>query len=1070
MFNFIIRTSIAYRHLVLFLSLLLAIVGALSYKRLIIDAVPDITNIQIQINSEAQGYSPFEVEQRITTPIELSLSGIPALDYTRSLSRYGLSQVTVVFKDGTDIYFARQLVAQRIQESKDKLPDGINPSMGPIATGLGEIFMFTVGNAEDAKQLRSLQELREVQDWVVKPQLRTIPGVVEINSLGGASKQIVIIPDIEKLRAFEITLEDLSLAITRNNSNVGAGFIEQSGEQFLLRVPSQVENYAELNEIVVGVHEGIPIEVRDVASIEIGSELRTGAATENGREVVLGTVLMLRGENGRDVSNRVSEKLKEIARSLPEGVFIKSVYNRSDLVNATIATVRQNLLEGALLVIAILFGALGNVRAALLTACVIPLSMLLTIFGMAQGRLSANLMSLGALDFGLIVDGAVILVENCIRRFGEAQARLGRLLTKEERLSLVYEASCEVRQATMFGELIIMLVYIPILALSGIEGKMYHPMAITVLMALGAAFILSMTFVPAAVAVCITGKVKAHAPWVESVQSVYRTVLVRLLRIPVVIVTAAVLIFIGSLLLFGRLGSEFIPALDEGDIALHALRIPGTSLTQAVSMQHQLEDAIKMMPEVSHVFAKIGTAEIAIDPMPPSVADGFVMLKPRSEWSDPKKPKNEVVSQLEEIVAKVPGNNYEFTQPIQMRFNELIAGVRSDIAVKVFGDNVEVLLDEAEKIKGVLAGIPGASDTRVESTTGLPMIVIKPNRSKMARLGLNSADIQSVVRTAYAGEEVSRYFEGDRNFPIVVRLSDLDRGNRDAISNLPIPLPPDISVQDNEFNTRRAQLKLERPDRPYMSLGDVADISLIEGPNQISRENGKRRIVVTANVRNRDLGSFVEEAQAKISSEVNLPANYWLGWGGQYENLISAKQKLMIVVPLVLLGVFGLIYFTFRSFRYSLLVFTGVPFALSGGILALWCRGIPFSISAAVGFIALSGVSVLNGLVLVSFTKRLITDGFDITLAVVEGAVSRLRPVLMTAFVASLGFVPMALSQGTGSEVQRPLATVVIGGIISSTALTLLVLPVLISLSSSGLSVGRWLRKGRSITTGLRRT
>lgn len=1055
MFNTIIRASITYRYVVLCLALIVGVIGATYYKQLVIDAVPDITNVQVQINTEAPGYSPFEVEQRITVPIELLISGLPSLEYTRSLSRYGLSQLTVVFKDGTDIHFARQLVAQRLLESKGKLPDSINPSLGPIATGLGEIFMFTVENAEDSKNPKTLQELREVQDWVVKPQLRTIPGVVEINSIGGASKQITVIPNLEKLRAFELSLEDLATAINKNNANVGAGFIEQLGEQFLIRIPSQVEAYSELEDIVVSVHDTAPILVKDIATVEIGSELRSGAATENGREVVLGTVFMLMGENGRDVSSRVKIKLDSISQSLPEGVIVKPVYDRSHLINATIGTVKKNLFEGALLVIAILFAALGNLRAALITACVIPLSMLMTILGMVQGKMSANLMSLGALDFGLIVDGAVILVENCVKRFGEAQARLGRLLTKEERLELVYEASSEVRQATMFGELIIMIVYVPILALSGIEGKMYHPMALTVLLALGAAFILSLTFVPAAVAIFVTGKVKEHSGWIEKVQQGYRAVLSKLIKIPALISLCALALIVSAFFLFTRLGSEFIPSLDEGDIALHALRIPGTSLTQAVGMQHQLENVIKTIPEVSHVFAKIGTAEIATDPMPPSVADGFVMLKPRSEWSNPSKSKAEIVSEVENLVLQVPGNNYEFTQPIQMRFNELIAGVRSDVAVKVFGDDTSVLLEQGEKIKAILESIPGASDTKVEQITGLPIVVVKPDRSKIARLGLSSAEIQDTVRTAYAGEEVSRFYEGDRNFPIVLRLGEKDRRNISAISNLSIPLPRVVEDNDEGIEKKHSEIKVEAPDRAYTTLGDVASVSIVEGPNQITRENGKRRVVITANVRDRDLGSFVEEAQQKIASQHQVPPNYWLGWGGQYENLISAKKKLTIVVPIVLLSVFGLIFFTFRSLRYTLLVFSGIPFALSGGIIALWMRGIPFSISAAVGFIALSGVSVLNGLVLVSFTKKLINDGIETSIAVVDGAVSRLRPVLMTAFVASLGFVPMALSQGTGSEVQRPLATVVIGGIVSSTILTLLILPALILVFS---------RKGR--TTG----
>lgn len=1045
MLHFIIGTSIRHRFLVLALSAVLVIAGAVSYRHLIIDAVPDITNIQVQVNTEAAGYSPFEVERRVTQPIELLIAGIPGLEYTRSLSRYGLSQVTVVFKDGTDIYFARQLLSQKLQESRESLPPGVSPSMGPIATGLGEIFMFTVENAGDSTPRRSLQELREIQDWVVKPQLRTVPGVVEVNSIGGASKQIVITPNMDKLRALGLTLTDLSEGVSRNNSNEGAGFIEQNGEQFLIRVPAQIERYEQLRDVVIGVHEGTPIQVRDVAEVEIGSELRAGAATENGKEIVLGTVFMLMGENGRDVSQRVSRKLEEVSRSLPEGVIVKPVYNRSDLVNATISTVRTNLFEGALLVVVILFAALGNFRAALITACVIPLSMLFTILGMVQGRMSANLMSLGALDFGLIVDGAVILVENCVKRIGELQARLGRRLSNEERLQLVHEASYEVRQATMFGELIIMVVYIPILALAGVEGKMFHPMAITVMLALAAAFVFSLTFVPAAVAIFLHGDIKPHGSVVERIQERYAGVLTRLLHLRKKVLVAAFAFFCVSLVMFGRLGSEFIPSLDEGDIALHALRIPGTSLTQSIHMQHELEDQIKTIPEVSHVFAKIGTAEIATDPMPPSVADAYVIMKPRSQWKDPRKPKDALVAEIEKLVMQVPGNNYEFTQPIQMRFNELIAGVRTDIAVKVFGDDMDVLLDQGKKVKDILAGIPGAADAKLEQITGLPLISIEPDRAKIARLGLSAADIQDVVRTAYAGHEVSTFFEGDRRFPIVVRLGDVDRGDIESISSLPIPLPAEVAAHRHLIEQPRAQIKDEGEDKKYVVLKDVATIALVEGPNQISRENGKRRIVVTANVRNRDLGSFVEEAQAAIAANLKLPPKYWLGWGGQYENLISARTRLFVVVPVVLLTVFALIFLTFRSWMYSFIVFTGVPFALSGGIVALWLRGIPFSISAAVGFIALSGVSVLNGLVLVSFIRKLMDRGGDITTVIIEGATTRLRPVLMTALVASLGFVPMAISQGTGAEVQRPLATVVIGGIISSTALTLLVLPVLLS-------------------------
>jgi cobalt-zinc-cadmium resistance protein CzcA len=1046
MFRNILRFSIYNRHAVLLVTVIVALVGIASYRHLIIDAVPDITNVQVQINTEAEGYSPLEVERRVTQPLEQILLGMPALDYTRSLSRYGLSQVTAVFLDGTDIYFARQLVAQRLQESRNSLPAGVAPQMGPIATGLGEIFQFIIENSEDNRAPKTLQELREIQDWVVRPQLKTVAGVVDVNSIGGAAKQIVVSPNIEKLRAFGLTLNDISTAISANNSNIGAGFVERSGEQILLRVPAQIDRPEAIESLAIGLHEGTPILISQVAKVEVGSELRAGAATENGREVVLGTVFMLIGENGRNVAERVSAKLAEISKSMPTGVVIKPVYNRAHLINQAIATVRKNLFEGAVLVIVILFVALGNLRAAFVTACVIPLSMLITILGMAQGKLSANLMSLGALDFGLIVDGAVILVENCVKRLREKRVSIGRQLSLPERLEVVYEASSEVREATMFGELIIMVVYVPILALAGIEGKMFHPMAITVLLALTAAFVLSLTFVPAAVAVFARGEGHSESSVFRRISLGYARLLERLLAIPYAAIGAALAIFVSSLVLFRALGSEFIPSLDEGDIAMHALRIPGTSLNKSIEMQHQLERSIKALPEVKEVFAKIGTAEIATDPMPPSVADGYVIMKPRSEWPDPDKPKAKLVAEIESISHAIPGSMYEFTQPIQMRFNELIAGVRADLAIKVFGDDMSIMFEKAEQIERLLNTVEGASDVKVEQVSGLPMVSIEPLYERMARWGLNAGDLQRVIRAAYAGEEVSRFYQGDRNFPIVVRLSEDARGSVEAIGELPIPLPKDLVSAARGALAERTVLKSESFDTPIVTLREVAKITATEGPNQISRENGKRRVVVTANVRNRDLGSFVAEAQTKVALEVSLPTGYWLGWGGQYEHLLAAESRLMIVVPLVLLAVFGLIYLTLRSLSYSLVVFSGVPFALSGGIFALWLRGIPFSISAAVGFIALSGVSVLNGLVLVSFIRKLKGDGLDLILAIVKGASERLRPVLMTALVASLGFVPMALSHGTGAEVQRPLATVVIGGIISSTVLTLLVLPVLVSL------------------------
>jgi cobalt-zinc-cadmium resistance protein CzcA len=1045
MFERLIRTSILHRWLVLTLTAIAVVVGFVSYQRLPIDAVPDITNVQVQINTVAPGYTPLEVERRITFILEAAFSGLPALSYTRSLSRYGLSQVTVVFDDGTDIYFARQLLSQRLQEVREKLPVGITPNMGPIATGLGEIFMYTVQNeamgVSGTQNVFTPAELRTAQDWIVKPQLKTVPGVVEINSIGGFAKQYHVTPRSDRLLALGLTLRDLVNVLLENNSTVGAGYIERNGEQYLVRVPGQVATIADIEGLIVTTREGKPIFIRDVADVALGNELRSGAATENGNEVVLGTVFMLMGENSRAVSKRVAAKMDGINRSLPAGMVAKTVYDRTGLVDRTIDTVRANLFEGAILVIVTLFIFLGNFRAALVTAAVIPLAMLCTITGMVELGISANLMSLGALDFGLIVDGSVIIVENCIRRLQDEQHRLNRLLTREERLQVVFDATKEVRQATMFGELIIMVVYLPILALSGVEGKMFHPMAMTVIIALAAAMVASVTFVPAAVALFVTGKVGEHdGRLFGAVRQTYGTLLTRVLAAPLVILLVAGGIFLASLGLCSRLGTEFIPSLDEGDVALHALRIPGTSLSQALDMQRVLEERIRKISEVSHTFTKIGTAEIATDPMPPSVADGFVILKSRDQWPNPLRSKSDVVAEIEAAVADIPGNNYEFTQPIQMRFNELIAGVRSDVAVKVFGDDLDVLLEQGRNVEKVLKQIPGASDVKVEQVTGLPMLSIEVDRAKLSRFGVNMSEVQDTIQTAIGGADAGELYEGDKRFQIVVRLPESVRSNIDALGALPIVLPK----TEASFAARHAALTHEDEKlRAFIPLSSVADIKLVRGPNQISRENGKRRVVVTANVRGRDLGGFVQEAESQLSAQVKLPTGYWTVWGGQFEQLILAKERLMIVIPLAMGLIILLLYYSFTAWGPALVVFSGVPMALSGGVFALWACGIPFSVSAAVGFIALSGVAVLNGLVMLSFIRDLEGKGVEQVTAILEGSSHRLRPVLMTALVASLGFVPMAIATGAGAEVQRPLATVVIGGIVSSTILTLFVLPAL---------------------------
>ena len=1051
MLKSIIHFSILHRWIVLVLTLAMCALGVYNYQRLPIDAVPDITNVQVQINTEAPGFSPLEAEQRVTYPVETAMAGLPNLDYSRSLSRYGLSQVTVVFKDGTDIYFARQLVNERIQEVKSQLPSGLEPSMGPISTGLGEIFMFTVEPEPGAKKTDGTAytptDLREIQDWVVRPQLRNLQGVTEVNTIGGFVKQFHVTPHPDRLLAYGLTLRDVMDALARNNANVGAGYIERHGEQYLIRVPGQVGGIPEIEDIAVARRAGQPVRVRDVADVILGEELRTGAATENGREVVLGTVFMLIGENSRDVSSRVATKLADVNRSLPEGVVAKAVYDRTSLVDRTISTVQKNLVEGALLVIVILFLLLGNIRAALITAAVIPLAMLFTITGMVTNKVSGNLMSLGALDFGLIVDGAVIIIENCLRRYGHQQHALNRLLTKPERFALAAEAAAEVIKPSIFGVFIITVVYIPIFALTGVEGKMFHPMAFTVVTALLGAMLLSVTFVPAAVAIFVTGKVsETENIAIRGAKSLYRPVLRFVMSVrPAAAVAAAVLIGLAGLAA-SKMGAEFIPNLDEGDIALHALRIPGTSLGQSLKMQAEIETVVKSFPEVDKVFAKIGTAEVATDPMPPSVADTFVMLKPRDRWPDPARSKADLVAAMEAATAAIPGNNYEYTQPIQMRFNELISGVRSDVAVKVYGDDLAVMTKTAGAVEAVLKSVPGSADVKVEQTTGLPILTVKLDREAVARYGLAVDEVQEIISTALGGTAVGQVFEGDRRFDLVVRLPETLRTDLDALGSLPVPLPP---LHEDEAQVLPAALRadsriaLRKEPLAFIPLREVASIEIAPGPNQISRENGKRRVVVTANVRGRDLGGFVAEAQQAVREQVKIPAGYWLEYGGRFKQLISAGKRLQIVVPAALALILGLLFMSFGNAKDALLVFTGVPLALTGGIAALWLRDIPLSISAGVGFIALSGVAVLNGLVMISFIRTLRAEGKPIDEAVEEGCLTRLRPVLMTALVAALGFVPMAIATGAGAEVQRPLATVVIGGIISSTLLTLVVLPAL---------------------------
>lgn len=1024
LFDRIIQFSIRNAIWVMLFTLTWIAVGLYSYQKLSIDAVPDITNVQVQINSQANGFTAAEVEQRITYPIENAMSGMPNLEQTRSISRYGLSQVTIIFKDGTDIYWARQLINQRLQEAQSALPDNIDPQMSPISTGLGEIYQWVIKAEPNAKKADgsayTAMDLREIQDWIVRPQLQRVAGVAEVNSIGGYNKTYIVSPDLKRLQQLQIPVTDLQTALTENNENRGAGFLEQNGQQLTVRVPGTLNSIQDIENVMLSQKNGLPIRVADVATVSIGHDLRTGGATYNGEETVLGIAMMMMGENSKTVAQALDHKMQEVKRSLPEGVVVETVYNRSSLVDKAIKTVAKNLIEGAILVIVILFIFLGNFRAALITACIIPLSMLFTITGMAEQKISANLMSLGALDFGIIVDGAVVIVENCIRRLAEAQHAKGRLLTRQERFTEVFLAAKQARRPLIFGQLIIMVVYLPIFALSGVEAKMFHPMAMAVVLALVGAMILSVTFVPAAVALWVTGEVKEkESRWMLALKNKYADVLNWAYQFKYVVATLAVGILIISAAIFTRVGSEFAPQLSEGDFALQLMRAPSTGIEESLKIQEQVEkQLLQDFPEVKAIFARTGTAEVATDVMPPNISDAIVLLKPREQWPNPKESIDGLRGRMQAYVEHIPGNNSEFSQPIELRFNELISGIRSDIGVKIFGDDLQVLNQEAEKIAQKLRRIEGATEVKVEQTDGLPLLNVDIDHALAAQYGLSVRSIQDLVAASIGGQAVGQILQGDRRFDFVIRLNDEMR------------TPQQL-----------AQLPIQLPNGGLIQLQDIAKVENILGLAQVSRENGKRRVVVTANVRDRDLGSFVKEMQTELAQQ-KLPSGYWLGFGGQFENLASAKARMQIVVPLALIMIFVLLMAVFHNFKDSLLVFSGVPFALSGGLVALWLRDIPLSMSAGVGFIALSGVAVLNGLVMLTFIKELRLK-YDVATATWQGAVLRLRPVLMTACVASLGFIPMALATGTGAEVQRPLASVVIGGILSSTVLTLILLPVI---------------------------
>jgi heavy metal efflux system protein len=1048
----IIDFAIRRRWVVVVLGAITAAIGAFALARLPIDAVPDITNKQVQINTIAPALSPVEIEKQITFPIETALAGAPGLESTRSLSRNGFSQITAVFTERTDIYFARQQIGERLNDVRARLPQGIEPRIGPISTGLGEIYTWTVHFADkpvEREGIPGLQRdgrfltpegqllesdiekdayLRTVQDWIIRPQIKLVTGVAGVDSIGGHVKQYQVNPDAAKLIALGLTFADVAKAIEANNVSRGARYIERNGEGIVVRSGGRLTNIEELGSVVVTTRGGVPVRVRDLATVTIGGETRTGSASASGREVVVGVALMLIGANSRTVSSAVDARLRAVAPTLPPGVEVTTVLDRTQLVDATIGTVATNLTEGALLVIAVLFLLLGNFRAALITALVIPLAMLMTAVGMWQGRISANLMSFGALDFGLIVDGAVIITENSLRHLAEKQRELGRLLTREERLVTVRASAVEMVKPSLYGQAIILLVYVPLLSFTGVEGKMFEPMALTVILALGAAFLLSLTLVPALIAISLSGRVQeSENRFVVIMKRAYRPLLRYAMGSPFPVIASATVLFAVALVGFTRLGQEFIPSLDEKNLAMHAIRIPSAGLTQSQAMQLAVEKTVSRLPQVAFVFSKTGTPELASDPMPPNASDTFIILKPREAWPDPSLPKEALIEDIEKTVNRLPGNAYEFTQPIQMRFNELLAGVRGDIAVKIFGEEFEPMLRAANDVAANLRAVRGAADVKVEQAGGLPVLEIKVDKSAIARRGLSVSAVHDVIGAAVGGQEAGVIFEGDRSFEIIVRLKESVRADLEALGNLPVALPK------------------ATPASPVQSLplNRVARFSFVEGPNQISRENGKRRVVVTANVRGRDLGSVVEEAQQRIARNVKLPPGYWITWGGQSENLAAARQRLAVVVPACFVMIFLLLLSAMGSARDALLVFSAVPLALTGGVFALWLRGMPFSISAAVGFIALSGVAVLNGLVMLSFIRQLRDSGLPLARAIEEGALTRFRPVIMTALVASLGFLPMAFATGTGAEVQKPLATVVIGGLISATLLTLAVLPAL---------------------------
>lgn len=1034
MINRIIEFSIRWRLFIVLLAVGLIGAGVWGVIGLPIDAVPDVTNNQVQINTVAPSFTPAEMEQYVTFPLETAMSSLPRKQELRSISQFGLSQVTITFPDDVDIYQARQLVLERLIEVGRELPSGVTPTLAPVSTGLGEVVQFSL-RSTDGKQ--SLMELRTLLDWFVKPQLRTVPGVIEVNGFGGQERQYEVLVDPSKLVSYGLTLKQVTDALEQNNANVGGGYLEQGGEQQLVRGVALVQNIRDIENVVVSASKGTPIFVREVAAVRLGSQLRQGAATRNGQgETVVGVAMLLKGENSRVVAERVAERLQQLAKALPPGVKIDVFYNRRTLVDQTVHTAVKNLIEGGLVVIAVLFLFLLQIRAGLIVSSAIPLAMLMAILGMRYFQISANLMSLGAIDFGLVVDAAVIIVENCVRRLAEERRRLSRVLTGEERRKIIFDASVEVRRASQFGEILIIAAYLPIVSLAGIEGKMFRPMAFTVILALAGALVLSLTVIPAMSALFLREPRKLHPvnesaeaamedenPLVRWLQRLYRPLLRFTTSHPWITAGSAALFVVLCAALFPLLGAEFLPKLEEGALAINSVRLPSVSLTQAVHMTTQLEQVIRSFPEVTTVVSRIGRPEIATDPMGPNMGDTYVFLKPKDEWTTAHS-REELVEKMEHrIKDEIPGMGFSFSQPIEFRMQELIEGIgsRSDIVIKIFGEDLTILREKAEGVGRAIGQVPGAADVKVQQVTGLPLLQITIDREAIARYGINAADVQALIRTAIAGTEATTVLEGFRRFGLVVRLM------------------PEARQRPADF----ANLLVSAPSGQKIPLSQLARIESIEGPFEVAREDGQRRISIEVNVRGRDVGSFVAEAQKRVDKEVQLPSGYIMQWGGLWEHLESGRNRLMIVVPITFVLIFLLLFATFGSASQAALVFTGIPFAVTGGILALLARGMPFSMSAGVGFIAVCGVAVLNGLVMVAFINDARHRGEPMLQGVRDGALARLRPVLMTASVASLGFLPMALSTGGGAEVQRPLATVVIGGLVTSTLLTLLVLPAL---------------------------